>query len=112
MTVFPFDPNAHARRNDPDTSKAAARRLRVGTLLWETLRAFRDGGPMTNDEVCAYLGYDAARHGPWQRVSDLTNLGYIADTLARRPGNSGRLQMVRAITPRGYRVLDEGETPK
>ena len=109
MTVFPFDPAAHARRTDPDTSHAAARKLRVGTQLWETLRAFRDAGPMTNDEVTAYLGFDAARHGPWQRVSDLTNLGHIADTGERRPGLSRRMQMVRAITPRGRMVLEEGE---
>jgi hypothetical protein len=113
VTVYPFDPKTHARTTDPDTSHEAARKLRPGSMIRVCLRAFADGGPMTADELVAFLGYDPTwavqstrGAGAWRRASDLAALGYVVDTGERRPSfHSGRNQIVRAITDAGREAL-------
>lgn len=103
MTLL--DPRTHARRTDPDTSRAAAHDLgnaRI-TLMRSLLRTFADRGTLTAEEAADLSGVDQ-----WQaskRVSDLDNLGWIEDTGWRRRGRAGRTQMVRQITDAGRREL-------
>jgi predicted ArsR family transcriptional regulator len=96
-----FDPKSHARRGDPDTSHAAARTLRVKTLMRELLLLFGTYDGLTNQEAADLLGMEF--HRVSKRLSDLDNLGFIEDTGRRRAGRSGRAQMVRQITDAGRR---------
>lgn len=106
MTVYPYDPEAHARRTDPDTSHEAARRLRPGAMMRRILAAYAVAGPMISDEAVAYCGYNAGA-GAWKRVSDLTGLGYLRFTGDRRLSyRTNRMQMVREITDAGRKALD------
>jgi len=101
-----LDPHTHARTTDPDTSSAAARRLSdKRTMMRRLLRAF-EAGDSTAEEVAARCGYTAA-DGAWKRVSDLRNAGWVEDTGHRRPGSSGRQQMVLAITDAGRDQLNK-----
>jgi len=101
--VFPFDPRKNARTTDPDTSKAAAYRLRANAQRWQLLRAFHMCGPMTMDEAAAYTGLP--RWGVGKRVSELRGYELLDDTGQRRPGASGRAQIVSRITAAGVAVL-------
>lgn len=99
-----LEPRTHARRSDPDTSRAAARELSDrATMMRRLLRAYAVR-PMTAEEAASACGY-TAESGAWKRVSDLALHGFIEDTGARRPGHSGRAQMVRQITLEGVRAL-------
>lgn len=98
-----LDPRTHARREDPDTSHEAARRLSDKRTMMRALLERFAQYPYTSEEAALYCGYD-----PWQaskRVSDLVRLGLIEDTDDRRPGRSGRDQIVRRITEAGIRAL-------
>jgi hypothetical protein len=100
-----LEPRAHARTADPDTSHAAAHRLsNKQTMLRNLLTVLGSRGPSTSDELVTGCGY-TAESGAWKRVSDLVRLGYAEDTDERRPGRSGREQVVRRITERGREVL-------
>jgi predicted ArsR family transcriptional regulator len=93
-----FSAAAHRRRSDPDTSRAAARSMvgSVDSLLQRIVQAFRDRGPMTRTEVAAIVGlsdYQASK-----RISDLKNVAAIVDTGERRPGPSGRAQIVWRVS--------------
>lgn len=89
-----FSAAAHRRRTDPDTSRAAAESMygAIESILRRLLDAFRDRGPMTRTEISAIVGltdYQASK-----RISDLKNAGAIVDAGERRPGPSGRAQIV------------------
>jgi hypothetical protein len=94
-----------ARRDDPDTSKAAAADLgeTAATMRLRLLRAFavRD---MTAEEAAVACGFGPERCA-WKRVSDLENLGFIFPTGRTRVASSGKEQRVHSITAPGRREL-------
>jgi DNA-binding MarR family transcriptional regulator len=57
----------------------------------------------TCEEAARTAGYEHEK--ATKRVSDLERLGLITDTGQRRPGSSGRLQKVCAITTKGREAL-------
>jgi hypothetical protein len=97
-----------ARRSDPASSKAAAALLgsAAGTQRAVLLRAFGNH-PLTAEEAARESGLLQTDHrGNFtKRVSDLFNLGLIAPTGEHRPGTSGRMAQVLAITTEGRRHL-------
>jgi hypothetical protein len=102
-----LDPRTHARTADPDTSHEAARRLTSkATMMRTLLRTYDYWGWLTTDEAIGRAGY-RAEAGAWKRISDLAMHGFIEDAGPRRPGLSGRLQIVRRITDKGRKALEE-----
>lgn len=96
-----------ARAGDPDTSKQAAASLpNRKTLATALLRVYGQAGQSgaTADEAASGLPGGPV-DGAWKRVSDLSALGLIAPTGEKRPGRSGRLQRVHAITDAGRNHL-------
>lgn len=99
-----LDPHTHARTTDPATSHRAAQRLTDKTTMLRRLLWAYAVKPMTAEEAADYCQY-SAEDGAWKRSSDLAARGLIADTDYARPGRSGRLQIVRAITQEGRNAL-------
>lgn len=103
-------PFALARKDDPGTSKKAARSLERESSLMALLSEFatRD---LTFEEAAHAAGID-----PWQaskRVSDLANAGYVEPIITEdgpltRKGQSGRQQRVLRITMPGSDALERG----
>jgi hypothetical protein len=98
--LFELDPHTHARRDDLDTSRAAAHRLSSQSTMLRRLLAAYAVEPLTAEEAAERAGYEPLA-GAWKRVADLERLGLVENTDERRPGHSGRLQVVRAITEAG-----------
>lgn len=100
-------PMAIARKDDPPTSKAAARNVERETSLQLLLQQYARAD-LTFEEAA-----QRAQMNPWaasKRVSDLANVGYIqpimtADGPMTRKGESGRRQRVLRITPLGSDAL-------
>lgn len=97
-------PIPQARDKDPDTSKQAATAmvLRAGTQATRLAIAYRDGGPMTDDEAGHAAGL--SHTGYWKRCSDLRRGNIIEPTGETRPGRSGELQRVCRLTAFGVSV--------
>lgn len=102
--VAELDPRTHARRTDPDTSRAAAARVTTAQTMMRRLLATYLDADRTADEAMRAAGYEPA-DGAWKRVSDLAGQELIAETGATRPGESGREQLVRTITRAGLVTL-------
>lgn len=89
-------PTRHlARTNDPVTSRAAASDLPVTDLEVLVYEAIRDAGEdgMTQDELLAmfpHLSYSSVTARP----AALKRKGLIIDSGRKRPGRSGRAQVV------------------
>jgi hypothetical protein len=105
--LFDIPSNQVSRTTDPQTSHdaAAARRPEIGShrrrlLIW--FAAAGDAG-LTADEAADKA--DLLHVGYWKRVSDLKNQRYIRATGEKRPGRSGQLQQVYAITHGGRWAL-------
>lgn len=99
-SLFELEPRTHARRDDLDTSHDAARRLGDQTSIMRRLLAQYAVEPLTAEEAAERAGFEPLA-GAWKRVADLVRLGLVEDTELRRPGHSGRLQVVRTITQAG-----------
>lgn len=86
-----------ARRTDPDTSRAAARR--AASTTGRILAAYRAHGTLTADEAVDVLRADGW-HGPEGSVetaiSRLVRQGELVDTDERRPSRYRCDQIVRA----------------
>ena len=103
-------PFALARKDDPSTSKKAARSLERESSLMALLTEFASRD-LTFEEAAYAAGID-----PWQaskRVSDLANAGYVEpivtdDGPVTRKGQSGRQQRVLRITMSGSDALAKG----
>lgn len=97
-------PTAMVRTTDPDTSRKAAKnvKVRVGSQQWQLLDAYSKRVDMTADEAGIATGL-ANKPGCcyWHRVSDLLKHGYIENTGAQRVARSGELQRVNRITDKG-----------
>ena len=102
--LFHLEPSTHARGSDPDTSHAAARRLtQKRTMMRNLLEGFWVCR-MTASQAATFCDY-TAEDGAWKRVSDLATAGLICDTGERKPGPTGRSQIVWQITQKGKEAL-------
>jgi hypothetical protein len=99
------DPKTMVRRNDPDTSHAAAHTVDATALeqrVYEVICSFPDG--CISDDVVRHI----PEHGVQTvspRYAKLIQKGFIVDTGERRKGAAGRGQRVMKkaeITPQTY----------
>jgi hypothetical protein len=101
-----------ARTSDPDTSHEAEDALASrGHQVWQVVHAaylYRDMAGVTQDEAADRTGLTT--HEAGRRLSDAVAMGYLEDTGLRRPGQSGRAQMVRRITEQGVRWMADQST--
>ena len=82
-----------ARRTDPETAKAAARKAPAAGLqmrVLDALRRSREG--LTSHELAALLGEDLVSVSP--RLRPLANKGLVRDSGERRAGPSGTKSIV------------------
>lgn len=75
MNALPLFDYAHARRNDPATSKKAANEFRAGTLPAQIMALLRELGPLTEFEVAARIRRDRVSVSP--RFAQLRDQGLI-----------------------------------
>jgi hypothetical protein len=96
---------ALARKDDPDTSKAAVDVLTDHvTIRRRLLRVYASGLRLTAEGAAQLAGFEPG-DGAWKRVSDLQNLGLVYDTGDRMVSPmTGRQQRILAITERGRQV--------
>jgi predicted ArsR family transcriptional regulator len=80
----------HARADDIDTSKMAARLAEPNALRHKgiILKALETHGPMTSEEIAKMTGLTLWQCG--RRVPDLRSEGFVVDTGDRRRNDSGR----------------------
>jgi len=83
----------HARRENLETSKAAARSVKMQALaLIDRILEIIKKQPATQDELAYVLGLQNAQVN--KRTADLKNAGVIESSGETRPGKSGRQQTV------------------
>jgi hypothetical protein len=93
-------PEKLVRREDPDTSRAAAfsakeLRLRHNGLILKALLSCWDRG-MTSEETADHLGLEHPQ--VWRRMSELDRAGHIERLDEKRKNRSGRMAHVwRAV---------------
>lgn len=89
-----YQPHAHRRRSDPDTSREAAHMIEsaVDAICGKLLAAFRAHGAMTRNEVARHVALSDYQVS--KRLSDLKNAGLLIDSGLRRAGSTGRQQIV------------------
>jgi len=95
-----FDPVAHTRRTDPDTSAAAAWAITDATEVQRRVLSIHKTHPagLTDEELiaaytCTYAPSARSlesRSSPRKRRSDLAHAGVLVDSGERRPLTSGR----------------------
>lgn len=90
-SLFPTAPAGRVRHTDPETSVAAARR--AGGARTAILEAFRDHGPMTDDQLCDRL---PTMYGPTVKTarSRLTGEGFLVSTGRTAPSRRRCEQIV------------------
>lgn len=86
---------AFARRTDPDTSKAAAKTVRAGSLKDVVLQALREY-PMTTNEIADATGRKLVSISP--RMAPLRDDGFVEDSGLRRMGESRTPSIVWKLT--------------
>lgn len=94
LVEFGTDPKLLVRRDDPDTSHAAAHAVKTSELeklVFETIKRFDDG--CTQDDVLA-LNPTKPYSSITARFRALLDKGFIEDTGIRKAGRSGKLQRV------------------
>ncbi len=82
-------PRCHARRTDPDTSKAAAEWIPRGHA-GHILAILRAAGPATQSEIAAEASL--LPHQVNKRLADLNRKGLAEPTGATRTGHAGRAE--------------------
>lgn len=89
-----LDFTPRARRTDPATSKAAARRVDefAAHLCARIVLALKDHGPMTVHQISLRTGLQEQQCN--KRTPELERAQAIALTGETRPGGSGRMQRV------------------
>jgi hypothetical protein len=74
------EPETHARRYDPDTSHATARRIKITSQARRVLRAYAiTGRELTDHDAYRLVGFPTGRTSH-QRCSDLRDWGFIERT--------------------------------
>lgn len=101
-------PRHLARTNDPDTSVAAAQRVKVTEQMLQVLAAYRDGVELLDEQAYERVGFSAAHHAR-QRCSDLRRAGLIGRVGRTARTVSGRSGHLCRITEAGAAVLDSRE---
>ena len=93
----------HARADDIDTSKRAARLAEPNAMRHKViiLEALEKYGPLTSEEISKRTGLSLWQCG--RRVPDLRADGFVVDTGFRRRNDSGREAAVWGL------VKDQGE---
>lgn len=93
---FTFDPKRRYHAADVDTSAAAAHSVRESApaMMQRLLDVLRARGPLTRAEVAVAAG--VTEYQCSKRLSDLKNADAIFDSGQRRPGPSGREQIIWA----------------
>lgn len=104
-TLFDTAPAGRARRTDPSTSVRAAAH-RSGSARTAILEAFRQHGPMTDEQLADRLA-PAGFHGPTVKTarSALKDAGFIVATTRTEPSRRGHPQIVWALHPQ-YRPTE------
>ena len=106
----PTNPMHMTRANDPETSRDSAVKVarRTTGQKWQLLLAYHanpDG--LTDDEAGALTGLASKpKCCYWKRCSELEDEGYLMRTLFTRPGSTGHHMMVRAITDKGIKEVE------
>jgi biotin operon repressor len=100
MGRFAGEFKAFAKRSDPETSHVAAKKIKkdlpkLEHLVLQSIRQSGDRG-MTGDELAEDT--NIFRHTCCPRLAPLKRKGLIVDSGERRPGNTGKKQIVwRAV---------------
>lgn len=97
--LFGTDPHKLVRRDDPDTSHAAAGAVdstRLELMVYETIYSFGLRGCISDEVRAAHPEYPYS--SITARYKALTEKGFIVDSGVRRKGNSGRSQRVLIAT--------------
>jgi hypothetical protein len=99
------DPELHARRYDPDTSRDTARRIRILSQATTVLKAYAiTGRELLDHDAYRLAGFPVGRTSH-QRCSDLRAWGYIERTGKRGLTPSGHTGHLCRITELGIRYL-------
>ena len=96
-----------ARHTDPDTSKAAASRIRPGSAKAALLRAHSAYPNGMTDEEAAKAAQLPLHSEYATRCSELERAGYLENTDQVRTGSSGMSRVVRRITALGLASLEK-----
>lgn len=93
-----IEPQAVARRSDPETSWAAAASVTdIRQSQNEVFAMFRKYGPMTDEDLAARYEGRQSPSGLRTRRSELVHLGLLRDTDQRRLLSTGRKGIVWAV---------------
>jgi hypothetical protein len=99
------EPELHARRYDPDTSKATAARIRILSQATRVLKAYAiTGRELTDHDAYRLAGFPPGRTSH-QRCSDLRWWGFIERVGKRGLTPSGHTGHLCRITELGIRFL-------
>lgn len=99
------EPEFHARRYDPDTSKETARRISYWSQAVRVLRAYASTGrELTDHDAYRLAGFPVGRTSH-QRCSDLRDKGYIVITGNRGLTPSRHSARLCKITELGMRFI-------
>lgn len=105
-SIFDTPVQAMARRDDPSTSRKAARvaKFNAGSQKYRLLVEYarRDDG-LTDEEAASAC--DLLHVGFWKRCSELRNAGYVERTGETRIASSGAAQDVCRITEAGLMAI-------
>ena len=99
------EPETHARRYDPDTSKETARRIAYPSQAAKVLRAYAvTGRELTDHDAYRLVGFPPGRTSH-QRCSDLRDWKFIEPTGNRALSPSRNSARTCRITELGVRFL-------
>ncbi|HEY2530305.1 MAG TPA: hypothetical protein VGJ20_20605 [Xanthobacteraceae bacterium] len=99
------EPEEHARRYDPDTSKETARRIKIRSQALRVLRVYAvTGRALIDHDAYRLAGFPPGRTSH-QRCSDLREHGFIARTGARGLTPSRHAANLCQITELGMRYV-------
>lgn len=104
-----FSDAALARSSDPQTSKDAAKAMRIRSASQKAalLREYADSDGLTDEEAGMLSGLAHQKAGYWKRCSELRKAGYIVKTGDVRQGSTGMAQDVCVITQAGRAALSQ-----
>ena len=96
--IFGTDPRKLVRRNDPDTSHAAAAKVdtsRLEQLVYDAIKTFGERGCISDEVRAKFTNFPYS--SITARYRALLDKGYIEDTGMRRKGISGKTQRVLRV---------------
>jgi len=96
--IFGTDPRKLVRRNDPDTSHAAAAKVdtsRLEQMVYDAIKTFGERGCISDEVRAKFENFPYS--SVTARYRALLDNGYIEDTGVRRKGISGKTQRVMRV---------------